>query len=217
MSRHIFTRKDGQQQQQQKSHTFQWSADIELSPKYFLKRTSKLFLGICMEIQLNKIQLNFNKKDEIVSWFPSCPLNYVINVSQGSKFLIIASHGTPLQYSCLENPLDGGAWWAVQSMGSLSRTRLSDFTFTFHFHAWRRKWQPTPVFFPGESQGWGSLVAAIYGVAQSSTRLKWLSSSSSSHFWISHMYFCRCLLLIFLKYVLPSNVHCMNHWKWYNI
>ena len=39
----------------------------------------------------------------------------------------------------------------LQSMGSLSRTRLSDFTFTF-MH-WRRKWQPTPVFLPGEPQG----------------------------------------------------------------
>ena len=43
-------------------------------------------------------------------------------------------NGTPLQYSCLENPMDGGAW-QVQSMGSLSRTQLSDFPFTFHFHA----------------------------------------------------------------------------------
>ena len=45
---------------------------------------------------------------------------------------------------------------------------------------WRRKWQPTPVFLPRESQGWGSLVAAVYGVAQSQTLLKRLSSSSSS-------------------------------------
>ena len=37
---------------------------------------------------------------------------------------------------------------------------------------WRRKWQPTPVFLPGESQGWGSLWAAVYGVAQSQTHLK---------------------------------------------
>ena len=41
---------------------------------------------------------------------------------------------------------------------------------------WRRKWQPTPVFLPGESQGWGAWWAAIYGVAQSQTRLKRLSS-----------------------------------------
>ena len=65
-------------------------------------------------------------------------------------------NGTPLQYSCLENPMDGGAWWATVHGVAKSRTRLSDFTFTF-MH-WRRKWQPTPVFLPGESQGWGSLV-----------------------------------------------------------
>ena len=41
--------------------------------------------------------------------------------------------GTPLQYSCLENPMDGGAWWSAVH-GSL-RVGQSDFTFTFHFHA----------------------------------------------------------------------------------
>ena len=45
---------------------------------------------------------------------------------------------------------------------------------------WRRKWQPTPVFLPGESQDRGAWLAAVYGVAQSRTRLKRLSSSSSS-------------------------------------
>jgi len=44
-------------------------------------------------------------------------------------------NGTPLQYSCLENPMDGGAWWAAVHGVSKSRTQLSDFTFTFHFHA----------------------------------------------------------------------------------
>ena len=44
-------------------------------------------------------------------------------------------NGTPLQYSCLENPIDGGAWWAAVHGVAKSRTRLSDFTFTFHFHA----------------------------------------------------------------------------------
>ena len=67
----------------------------------------------------------------------------------------------------------------LQSMGWLRvghdwATSLSLFTFM----AWRRKWQPTPVFLPGESQG-GAWWAAIYGVAQSRTRLKLLSSSSS--------------------------------------
>ena len=43
--------------------------------------------------------------------------------------------GAPLQYSCLENPMDGGAWWAAVHGVVKSRTGLSDFTFTFHFHA----------------------------------------------------------------------------------
>ena len=42
---------------------------------------------------------------------------------------------TPLQYSCLENPVDGGAWWAAVHGVAKSQTRLSDFIFTFHFHA----------------------------------------------------------------------------------
>ena len=45
------------------------------------------------------------------------------------------TNGTPLQYSCLENPMDRGAWWAAVHGVSKSRTLLSDFTFTFHFHA----------------------------------------------------------------------------------
>ena len=44
-------------------------------------------------------------------------------------------NGTPLQYSCLETPMDGGAWWAAVHGVAEGRTRLSDFTFTFHFHA----------------------------------------------------------------------------------
>ena len=49
--------------------------------------------------------------------------------------------------------MDGGAWWAAVHGVAKSRIRLSDFTFTF-LH-WRRTWQPTPVFLPGESQGRG--------------------------------------------------------------
>ena len=44
-------------------------------------------------------------------------------------------NGTPLQYSCLENPIDGGTWKAVVHGVTEGWTGLSDFTFTFHFHA----------------------------------------------------------------------------------
>ena len=59
-------------------------------------------------------------------------------------------YGNPLQYSCLENPMDGGAWWATVHGVTKSQTRLSNFTFTF-IHL---------VFLPGESQGWESLVGS---------------------------------------------------------
>ena len=58
-----------------------------------------------------------------------------------TKHILYARHyvgegnGTPLQYSCLENPMDGGAWWAAVHEVSKSRTRLSNFALTFHFHA----------------------------------------------------------------------------------
>ena len=76
----------------------------------------------------------------------------------------------PLQYFCLENPMDGGAWWAavhgVARVGHYWATSLSLFTFMH----WRRKWQPTPVFLPGETQGWGSLVGCrLWGRTESDT------------------------------------------------
>ena len=83
--------------------------------------------------------------------------------------------------SQLENPMDGGAWWATVHGVAKSLTRLH-----FHFHFslftfmhWRKKWQPTPVFLPGESQGRGSLMGCRLCGGTESTRLKRLSSSSS--------------------------------------
>ena len=78
--------------------------------------------------------------------------------------------GKPLQYSCLENPMDGGSWRAAFH-GSLGvccdwASSLSLFTFM----QWKRQWQPTPVFLPGESQGWQSLVGCyLWGRTESDT------------------------------------------------
>ena len=74
----------------------------------------------------------------------------------------MATHSSTLAWKILWTEEPGGL-----------HTQLSVFTFMH----WRRKWHPTPVFLPGESQGWGSLVAAVYGVAQSRTQLTRLSSS----------------------------------------
>jgi len=60
--------------------------------------------------------------------------NHVIASGIISFFFMVKGNGTPLQYSCLENPMDGGAWKAAVHGVAEGRTWLSDFTFTFHFH-----------------------------------------------------------------------------------
>ena len=79
--------------------------------------------------------------------------------------------GTPLQYSCLENPMDGGAWWAAVHGVVKSRTRLSDFTFTFCFHALEKEMATHSSVLAWRVPGTGE-PGGLYGVAQSRIRLK---------------------------------------------
>ena len=66
--------------------------------------------------------------------------------------------------------MDGEVWWAAVHRVSKGRTRLSDFPFTFHFHALEKEMKPIPVFLPGESQGWGSLACCrLWGRTGSDT------------------------------------------------
>ena len=88
------------------------------------------------------------------------------------KLGITSLYHTPLQYSCLENPMDGGAWKATVHGVAEGRTRLRDFSFTFHFYALEKEMATH-----SSVLAWW---AAVYGVTQSWTQLKWLSSSSSS-------------------------------------
>ena len=97
----------------------------------------------------------------------------------------------------------------LQSMGLLGvghdwATSLSLFTFMH----WRRKWQATPVFLPGESQDEGAWWAAVYGVAQSRTWLKRLSSSSSSRYLTKR-------IENICPYIESNTIH--NHQKWKQI
>ena len=103
-------------------------------------------------------------------------------------------NGTPLQHSCLESPMDGGAWWAAVHGVAKSQTRLSGFTFTFHFNAMEKEMAThssvLALRIPGTGKpGW----AAVSGVAQGRIRLKRLSSSSSNG-------------------PFPSFSACMAHW-----
>ena len=92
-------------------------------------------------------------------------------------------NGSPLQCSCLENPMDGGAWWAAVHGVAQSRTRLSNFTFTFHFPAlekamaahssalaWRIPWteEPGGLLSMGSHRvghDWSDLAAAALGLS----------------------------------------------------
>ena len=86
-------------------------------------------------------------------------------------------NGSPLQYSCLENPMDGGAWWAAVHGVTKSRTRLSDFTFTFHFSCiGEGNGNPHHCSCLEDPRDGGAWWVAVCGVAQSRTWLKWLSS-----------------------------------------
>ena len=111
-------------------------------------------------------------------------------------------NGTPLQYSCLENPMDGGAWWAAVHGVAKSRTWLRDFTCTFHFSCiGEGNGNPLQYSCLENPRDRGSWWAAVYGVAQSRTRLKRLSSSSNSSSWCIYIYVTLwpkyCLILIY--------------------
>ena len=88
-------------------------------------------------------------------------------------------NGNPLQCSCLENPRDGGAWWAAVHGVARSRTRLSDFTFTFHFHALEKEMATHSSILAWRIPGMGEPGGLPSMGSQSWTRLKRLSSSST--------------------------------------
>ena len=82
----------------------------------------------------------------------------------------------------MENAMDGGAWWAAVHGVAKSWTRLSDFTFTFHFHALEKKMATHSSVLARRIPGTGEPGGlAVYGVTESRTRLKRLSSSSSRY------------------------------------
>ena len=79
----------------------------------------------------------FFRMSSLCTWMlPICFLCsiFLLSIYQHLTYDTREGNGNPLQYSCLENPMDEGAWWAAVHRVARSRTRLSDFTFTFHFH-----------------------------------------------------------------------------------
>ena len=120
------------------------------------------------------IKLNYY----LVYWF--WKKNWTINNREGN--------GTPLQYSCLENPMDRGAWKAAVHGVAEGWTWLSDFTFTFHFHALEKE-MANPLQCPclENPRDGGAWWAAVYGVTESRTWLKGLRSSNSSQVFLDFL------------------------------
>ena len=112
--------------------------------------------------------------------------------------------GTPLQYSCLENPMDGGAWWAAVLGVAKSWTRLSDFHFSLS-HIGEQNGNPLQCSCLENPRDGGAWWAAVYGVAQSRTQLKWLSSRSRYLIWA------RSFLIIWIFLIRKW------HWFWNHI
>ena len=74
-------------------------------------------------------------------------------------FVYGEGNGTPLQYSCLENPMDGGAWKAAVHGVIEGQTQLNNFTFTFHFHALEKEMATHSSVLAWRIPGTGELVS----------------------------------------------------------
>ena len=110
--------------------------------KRILLKTCEILARIKCAFPLSDFWLSLRAGPETSVFFTklhfACGLSapaLVEKISWWCSGVIGEGNGTPLQYSCLENPMDRGAWWAAVHGVAKSQTRLSDFTFTFHFHA----------------------------------------------------------------------------------
>ena len=105
----------------------------ESSPAPQFKSINSSALSLLYSPILTSIHENW--KSYSVDQMDFCCQSNVSAFNMLSRLVIREGNGNPLQYSCLENPMDGEAWQAAVHGVAKSRTRLRDFTFTFHFHA----------------------------------------------------------------------------------
>ena len=110
--------------------------------KKLLQLLSYISVSVLRQSDSNYLRITIGNKFENQSLCQAL-CNYKEGVVKNESYLFYhlgkktsrEGNGNPLQYSCVENPMDGGAWWAAVHGTMKSPTRLIDFTFTFHFHA----------------------------------------------------------------------------------
>ena len=139
------------------------SLPLTHSPKNFPGVTMNFTLGShILFIKNKKKQIHIGKLKNL------CGAHYCNKVYLYLSFR--EGNGTPLQYSCLENPMDGGAWWAAVHGVTEGQTRLSNFTFTFHFHALEKEMATHSSVLAWRIPGMGSLVGChLWGHTESDT------------------------------------------------
>ena len=117
------------------------------------------------------------------------------------------NYGTPLQYSCLENPMDGGAWWAAVHEVTRSRTQLSDFTFTSHFHAVEREMATHSSVLawriPGTGETGGLLSLGSHRVGHDWSNLATAAAATCSIFYLLPLNITNFISFSFLRWSLP--------------
>ena len=110
------------------------------------------------------------KKRPLLAFPKICGHGHPLLIGISQSWFLGEGNGTPLQYFCLENPVDGGAWWAAVRGVAKSRTRLSNFTFTFHFHALEKEMATHSSVLAWSILGMGSLVGyCLWGRTESDT------------------------------------------------
>ena len=137
----------------------------------------------CINTDLHNVKMEsfpfYNSLFLIETWYPLKIFKH-IQIIDCSKDSLGEGNGSPLQYSCLENPMDRGTWWAAVHGVAKSWTRLSDFTsltsLTSYFITGEGNGNPLQYSCLENPMDGGAWRAKIHGVAESWTRLKWLST-----------------------------------------
>ena len=122
-------------------------------------------------------------------------------------------NGTPLQYSCLENPMDGGAWWAAVHGVTKSWTRLSDFTFTFHFHALEKEMATQSSVLAWKIPGTGE-PGGLPSMGLHRVRHDWSELAAAAAEWQKDKQ--KCLNIIKYPYSVIIMVVLLLLWDYYN-